>query len=206
MKTITQNLAAFALVPAAFLILNAGCSSTPKPPPGESSSHTAYEPGVPGGIKVQTQTVTATVTAIDAEKRTVTIVDHAGEKTLVKCGPEVVNFDQIRVGDQLKVRIASELVVFVAPAGATLPADSASGAIALAPEGAKPGGVLATTTQVTATVKAIDVRHHRAVLQFADGTVKTIAVRPDVDLSQRQVGEQVVIRKTENVAVSVEKP
>jgi hypothetical protein len=33
-----------------------------------------------------------------------------------------------------------------------------------------------------------------------------VAVRPDVDLSTRKVGEKVVIRSTESVAVRVEKP
>jgi hypothetical protein len=63
----------------------------------------------------------------------------------------------------------------------------------------------ATVAQQTATVTAIDLAQHTATLQFPDGTSKTIAVRPDVDLSKRKVGEQVVIRTTAAVAVSVQK-
>ena len=43
------------------------------------------------------------------------------------------------------------------------------------------------------------------VATFEDGTTKTVAVRPDVDLSQRKVGDKVVIRATEALALTVEK-
>jgi hypothetical protein len=66
--------------------------------------------------------------------------------------------------------------------------------------------VVAGTVQVTARVSAINLRSHTATLLFPDGQTRTIAVRPDVDLTQRHVGEEVVIRYTEAVAISVEKP
>jgi hypothetical protein len=117
----------------------------------------------------------------------------------------VVNFDQIRVGDQLKVTVTEQLAVAMAQAGAP-PSDGGTAVVALAPVGAKPGGVVANTMQVTAKVSAIDLKHHKATLQFPDGTTKTFAVRKDVDLTQRQVGEEVSIRVTEALAISVEKP
>ena len=63
------------------------------------------------------------------------------------------------------------------------PPTAAPQLVALAPKGAKPGGIMAATTQVTAKVTAIDVEHHKATLQFEDGTTRTVAVRPDVDLA-----------------------
>jgi hypothetical protein len=66
--------------------------------------------------------------------------------------------------------------------------------------------VVAQTVQVTAKVAEIDLKNHRATLEFPDGSKKTFAVRPDVDLTQRAIGEEVVIRATESVAISVEKP
>jgi hypothetical protein len=78
--------------------------------------------------------------------------------------------------------------------------------VELAPKGAKPGGLVAETTQVTAKVTAIDQKKRTATLRFEDGSTKTLPVRSDVDLSKRKVGEQVVFQVTEMVAVSVEKP
>ena len=128
-----------------------------------------------------------------------------GIKQTVTVGPEAINFDQIHVGDRLKLTVAESLVVYVAGEGET-PTDSATGMVALAPKGAKPGAIMATTTKVTARIIAIDAEHRQATLRFEDGTTHIAAVRPDVDLSKRKVGETVVIRATEELAIAVEKP
>ncbi len=201
MKPNTLNITTLALLPAALLTFTS-CSSTPT---GEGAAGVAYEKGVPGGVMVETYKMTATVTGIDADNRKVTLVTPEGKKTTVKCGPEVINFDQIRLGDQLKVTVTEALAVSMAPEGAP-PSDGGAAAVVLAPQGARPGGIVANTVQVTATVKAIDLKHHKATLEFQDGTTKTVAVRKDVDLTQRQVGEKVSIRTTETLAISVEKP
>lgn len=204
MKAIILNLTTWALLPAASLTLTS-CSSTSSPPPVETTSAASFQSGVPGGVRVETHKLTAHVTGIDAANRKVTLVTSDGEKTTVKCGPEVINFDQIRVGDQLKVTVVEELVAYLAAAG-TPPSDGGAAVVALAPQGAKPGGLVADTVQVTAKVTAIDLKKHKATLQFPDGRTRTVAVRQDVDLTKRKVGEEVVIRITEMLALSVEKP
>ncbi len=205
-KTLTKtlNLTTLALLLAAMLALTS-CSSTSSEPPVETTSATSFQEGVPGGVRVDTHKVTAKVTAIDTANRKVTLVTRDGEKTTVKCGPEVINFDQIRVGDQLNVTVAEEVAAYMAKEGAT-PTDGAAALVALAPKGAKPGGVVASTVQVTAKVIAIDLQRHKATLQFPDGTTRKVTVREDVDLTKRRVGEEVVIRTTEILALAVEKP
>jgi len=172
---------------------------------GEMTGAAAVAEGVPGGAAVQTYELTATVTAIDKANRRVTLLSPDGIKQTVKAGPEVVNFDQINVGDQLKVTATQELVVYVAGEGEDS-TDSAAQLVALAPKGAKPGGIMAATTQLSATVTAIDTEHRQATLQFEDGTARTVAVRDDVDLSKRKIGDKVVIRTTESLAIQVQKP
>lgn len=203
MKTNLLKWSLIILAPAAMLAL-AACSSTSTPPPGETSTSTAFQPGVPGGVRVETRSLIANVTAIDAASRKVTLLTSDGKKTTVTCGPQVINFDQIRVGDQLKVKVTEEVVVYLADAAAPSK-DGGAGLVALAPKGAQPGGLFANTAQVTAKVIAIDLRGHRATLLFPDGTTKQVAVRPDVDLTKRRVGEEVVIRITEVMAVNVTK-
>ena len=78
--------------------------------------------------------------------------------------------------------------------------------VSLAAVGAKPGGMVAETVQIKATITAIDLKKHKATLEFPDGSRKTFAARKDVDLAKRKVGEEVVIRCTEAIAISVEKP
>jgi hypothetical protein len=172
---------------------------------GTLTTSAAYATGTPGGSYVQSYQVRATVAAIDKATRKITLVNAAGIKKTVIAGPEVINFDQIRVGDQLKVLVAEELVVNVAGEGETSTTGTGQ-LVALAPKGAKPGGVMAQTTQVTAKVAAIDTERHQVTLKFEDGTSKSFPVRPDVDLSKRKVGDKVVIRYTEALAIKVENP
>jgi hypothetical protein len=172
---------------------------------GSAAAAAVVTEGVPGGGVVATYELTATVAAIDKASRKLTLVDAAGIKTPVKAGPEVVNFDQIRLGDQLKITAAEELVVYVAGEGEA-PSDGGAQLVALSPKGAKPGGLMVETTQVTAKVTAINLEQRKATLQFEDGTTRTVVVRPDVDLSKRKVGDQVVIRTTESLAIKIAKP
>jgi hypothetical protein len=201
MKTNRFKWVGAALLPAVLLTFTS-CSSTSKIEPTTTA---AYQQGVPGGVFVETYKNTATVTAIDAANRKVTLVTRDGRMDTFKAGPEVVNFDQIHIGDQVKATVTEQLAVYMAKDNP--PATEGEAAlVALAPKGAKPGALMANTVQVTAKVTKIDLKHHKATLKLPDGTTKTIAVRPDVDLTQRQVGEEVVIRVTEAVAIAVEKP
>ena len=194
----------FLLAAAALVILTA-CSTTTPPPAPEGQSAAAIQPGVPGGVFVNTVEVSARVTAIDQAKRKVTLLAPDGKKYPVKVGPEAVNFDQIKVGDLVKATLTEELVIFLEEEG-TPAAEGTAGVVALAPKGAQPGGLVAQTTQVIGTVTAIDRTKRTATLRFDDGATKTFPVRDDIDLSKHEVGERVVFRVTEMIAISVEKP
>ena len=193
-----------ALLFVSILTLTA-CSTTSPPPPAKENSSAAFQEGVPGGVIVNTLDVSARVTAIDTPNRKLTLLGPDGDKVTVKVGPEAVNFDQIRVGDLVNATVTEELVVYLDEEGASAP-DGATGVVALAPKGAQPGGLVAETVQVTATVTAIDQTNRTATLQFEDGSSKSFPVRDDIDLSQRKVGEKVVFQVTEMIAISVEKP
>jgi Cu/Ag efflux protein CusF len=172
----------------------------------ESETSTQVKPGVPGGEVIQTTKIKATVTAIDANVRKITFVTPKDEKLVLKVCPEVVNFDQIKIGDQLLVTATEQVVIRMADAGEKIGADGGTGVIGLAPVGAKPGLLTAETLQITATVAAIDSEKRIATLQFEDGTSKIFPIRKDVDLSKRKVGEKVIIQVTEAFAILIEKP
>ncbi|MDP3429872.1 MAG: hypothetical protein Q8R89_06020 [Desulfomicrobium sp.] len=170
-----------------------------------AASATVYVEGVPGGVIVHTEEVAAKVMEIDHAKRTVTLQSPDGETLAAKVGEGAVNFDQVAVGDMVNVTLTEELVVFLDEEGAA-PVDSSSSALATAPKGVQPGGLVVATNQVTGTVTAIDHEQRTATLQFKDGSTKTLPVRDDIDLTLRKVGDQVVFRLTEKLAISVEKP
>jgi len=183
------------------------CSSTrhTAEPLGETTRSTVYKEGVPGGVIVETTRLQATVVAIDTTNRAVTIAVADGRQKVIGCGPEVANFNQIRIGDRVNAVIKSELAL--ALAGTDIPnVDASVAKVALAPKGDNPGGVMTQMQEYTATVTAIN-RHRREVtLRLPDDTTRTFTVRPDIDLSQRKVGQQVAVRVTVAVAISVENP
>jgi len=204
---------AMALMPAAILTFTS-CSSADKDkggtevavPKGGTETTTAFvEEGVPGGITVETYKSTATVTSIDPASRKLTLVTPDGTKSKYTAGPEVANFNQIQVGDQVKATLTKQVAVSLLEPGETRSPGQTS-AVALAPKGSKPGVVMADTVEATARIEALDLKKRTATLQFPDGKKKTYDVRPDVDMSKAQVGQEVLIRVTEAVAVSVEKP
>jgi hypothetical protein len=156
-----------------------------------------------GAIIVDTFTTSAKVTAIDTAKRKLTLVFPDGKKTTYKCGPDVVNFPQIQVGDQVNAKLTEEAAIFIGK-GAP-PSDVAAAGVALAPVGYKPAGEFVDTTQVTAKVTEVDAKQHKVTLQFADGTSKKVKVGKKVDLAAVPVGTDVTVQLTEGLAISVEK-
>lgn len=168
----------------------------------QTSSTSAYIPGVPGGVTSNVMTIVATVSSIDYTKRSVTLEDEQGHKRTLQISPEATNFNQVKLGDKVTVKFAEEMAVFMDDA--KVPAeDSGAALIAKAAEGEKPAILLADTRELTAVVKAVDLAKHRATLEFADGSSRTVAVRPDVALSSDAVGRHVVIRITNAIALAV---
>ena len=200
-----KDVAKMMVVLIGILFTFTACATTTPPPAAKVNTSTAMQEGVPGGVTVNTAEVTAKVTAIDSKKRKVTLLLSDGEKETVKVPPEAVNFDQVQVGDMLKVTLIEEVVVYMDEEGASVPDGYAAG-VALAPKGAQPGAIVAETVKVTAVISAIDPTNRTATLRFEDGTVETFPVRDDIDLSKHKVGEKVVFVVTEAVALSVEKP
>jgi ribosomal protein S1 len=200
MNTKRFKLTALALVPAT-LLLTTACTSTYTG--GTTTSATSQVE--PGAIVVETTEMTATVTAIDARNRRITLATPDGRRATYKVSKDVINFNQIRVGDRVNATVTEELAVFLRPAG-TPPNAGEDAEIALAPKGAKPGVVMAETAEVTARVVAVDVMSRRVTLQFVDGTTKTVRVNPDINLANVAPGDAVAVRITEALAILVEKP
>lgn len=200
----TINIMSMALLIAAPMML-AACATTSPPPPVVESSSTSMTEGVPGGVTVNTLEVTAKVTDIDTKNRKVTLLNAENNEITVKVPPEAVNFDQVDVGDLVKVTLTEEVVIHLDEEGASTP-DAYAAGVALAPKGAQPGGVVVEAIQITGTVIFIDQAYRTVTLRFEDGTVKTFPVRDDIDLSKHKEGEKVMFLVTEAVALSVEKP
>ena len=178
------------------------------PPPAAKSDGTAgstivsMTPGEAGGVIQDSFTASAHVSAVDSSSREITLAADDGTKTTFVAGPEVRNFDQIRVGDTVSATITERLNVFVRGDDVD-PTVTHAAVLATAPKCAKPGATLAQSYEVVAKVSAIDAANRTADRTFSNGQTKTIPVRSDVELSRYKVGDSVVIRVTEVLSVLV---
>ena len=203
MKTKTISMTALAMLPAALFALTS-CSSTSDSPPPVGSAVETYRKGVPGGVLVQTVKVTATVTAIDQAHRKLTLQGTDGKGFTAKVGREAVNFNQVRLGDQVTATLTQKMAVSLdaeaAPSG-----EGATATVARAPNAAQPGGPAAETIQATGTITAIDLEKREVTLQFVDGSTQTFSARRDTDMRRLKLGQREVLRVDEMVAIWVEK-
>jgi Cu/Ag efflux protein CusF len=158
-----------------------------------------------GAIEADVAKATFSVTAVDSTKRTVTLKAEDGTTRTVRCSNEVVNFPQIKVGDNVTVAILESIAVTVRPKGAPPSADE-RGAVALAPIGAKPGGILTNTTKISAKVEAVDATAHTVKVKGPLGKERSFKVNPRVDLSALKPGDDIVLRITDALAIDVTPP
>ena len=163
------------------------------------------KPGAEGAIEVGAITATSKVTAVDAAKRTVTLTNDAGETNTYQLGRNVRNFDQIKVGDQVKATLLESVAVAVTKSSAA-PDTGARSVVAVAPKGAMPGVVMAKTRQITAKIVSVDPEARTVTVEGPMGGKPTIKVGPNVNLGELQTGDDVTLRITDALAIRVEKP
>ncbi len=162
--------------------------------------------GRPGAVMAETATVTATIDAIDAATRTVTLKYPDGKMQTITCGPEVRNFDQMKVGDLVKTTYAESVAIWVRKASEK-PAAAAVETVKVAPKGDMPHATLTKTTEITATVEGIDYKKRTVTLKGPEGNVRKYPVDKRVKrLNEVKVGDEVVLRVTEAFAIKVERP
>src|SRR5205814_1964326 len=79
----------------------------------DSSASATTKTDAKGAIEVGAITKTAKVTAVDPAKRTVTLVNPDGITNTYELGKNVRNFDQIKVGDEVKATLLEAVAVAV---------------------------------------------------------------------------------------------
>jgi len=157
----------------------------------------------PSGIKEKTVKMTATVQAIDLDKRVVTLKGQKGNIFDLKVGEEAKNLPQVKVGDLVTVQFYESLAFEVTKPGQAGGA-GATAAVASAKPGEKPAGIAAGQVTVTATIEAIDAKKNRVTLKGPEGKTQEIKVKDPKNLVNVKVGDQVVLTYTEALAISVE--
>jgi Cu/Ag efflux protein CusF len=147
--------------------------------------------------------VRATVTRIDATTRQVFVTGPNDMPYTITAGPEVQNFAQIKVGDQVVVRFIESVALTLLKDGKEVVGAHESAASARADAGQRPAGVRANQIEMVAEVTKVDAAAGLVTLKAPDHSFD-LPVKDPAQLALIKVGDKVRAVLTEAMAVSVE--
>jgi hypothetical protein len=198
----SPNSIARVVLAASFASWLSACS-TPATPPAPAKADVAAAP-ISGIVKEQSVTAVATVQKVDLAKRVVTLKGEKGNVFDLKCGEQVRNLPQVKVGDQVSTTYYESIAYEVHKPGAAEVGVKGATGLARAEPGEKPAGVVADVVQVTATIVSIDKDTPSVTLKRPDGEVVAVRVKDPKKLEGVAVGDLVEITYTQAVAIVVE--
>jgi hypothetical protein len=178
-----------------------------------SASAFAQKPEAAGAMAVKTAPgkgvvtnlvrMTASVEAIDSAGRNVTLKGPGGNLLTLGVGPDVKNFDQVKVGDRVLVRYAEALSLELKKNGKELRQRSEREAREGAKPGDRPAGAAGRQVKVIADVTAVDRKKQIITLRGPKQTVN-LKLRDPEQVKLVKVGDQVEATYQEAIAVSLE--
>jgi hypothetical protein len=198
-------------------ILALGCSTKPvtgdhvkqeTTPEGiavtEQSSRSVLPSGGLAGEESALRKITANVEDVDVKKRLLTLRMPDDRVVPLQIGQDVQNLAQVDKGDtveleyfqsiEFEVRQPTEEEIEMSGLGV--------GLAGRAPLGAKPGAIVAGQQIGVVTIEAIDKKRQEVTVRGEGGTMTVKAKYPQ-NLSFLKVGDAVVVKTTELMAVSI---
>lgn len=152
------------------------------------------------------ETATATVTNIDRKTRFVTLRGENGKEFTIEAGPEIRNFDQLKVGHQVTATFQAATALELLPADGAAVGVETSGSADRAAKGAIPGASAEHAISVTSRLSALDLKNHTVTLTGPDGKQREIKVTDparQARMEQLKVGQMVRITYVEAIAITV---
>jgi Cu/Ag efflux protein CusF len=160
--------------------------------------------GTAPGIAAAAQTVklTATITAIDKATRDITLKGPQGNEVTLTAGPEVKNFDNMKVGDQVNVEYVEALTIELKKGGGLVVQRTENAGVAGAKPGERPAGAGGRQITIVADVIGVDPAKQTITLK---GPKRTVDLRiPDPEQFKRIAkGDQVEATYTQALAIGV---
>jgi hypothetical protein len=163
---------------------------------------------VPMGRVAATHAIlTAEVTAIDLDKRQVTLKGPQGNEVTVTVGDAVKRLDEVKVGDFVRV---DYLVSMAAELRPPTPEEAAHPLVIMDAAGrtsadSAPAGGVARQFKVVTTIEALDRRDETVTVKGPMGHYLTARVADPDNLTKVHIGDTIVIVYTEALAVSLDK-
>ena len=152
-------------------------------------------------MAVQEAEAVVTVTKVDKEARSVTFRGPRGNLGTLDVPKESQNFDQVKVGQQYKMKYVEAVAVDIRKGGS--PSAAAAQEVKLAPKGAKPGGVVVRTVQLAGVIDAVDYKDRYIAVRGPKGNVLPLKVGSDINMEQLAAGDRISVTHTAALALEM---
>jgi hypothetical protein len=182
------------------------CESTSK-----STSNSSTQDAAPAPSRVDLSndlTAKAMVTAVDQEKRLVTLRRDDGTMFTVEAGPAVRNLSQISVGDTLRVHYHESLSASLLPPGGTTTPVEGAYVAGRAKVGEKPAGGVGMSATARVKIESVDKTNNIVVFSLDSGELNTVrAQRPEgrAFVQGLKIGDIVQLDYTVATALAIDK-
>jgi hypothetical protein len=191
MRTIIMLIAVSAVFPA--------MAQKPDMKGGEVTVSEPGKAGVARGVELSAQVV-----SVDRKTRTLSLKAPNGKVADVVVGEEVKNFDQIKAGDMVVVRLMQSLMLELQKVKSGTTGITATEGAVKAQPGQRPGVAAAREISAIAKVTKVDPKAKTIDLKGPRGNTVTLDVQNPDHFKVVKVGDEVLVTYTEAVAVSVE--
>jgi len=151
----------------------------------------------------QTVSITATITAVDKKTRDITLNGPQGNEVTFTAGPDVKNFDNLKVGDQVKADYTEALTLELKKGGGLVVQRTDKAAVAGAKPGELPAGAGGRQVTIVADVVAVDAAKQTIALKGPQRTVELRIPNPE-QFKKISKGDQVEATFTQAVAIAVQ--
>jgi Cu/Ag efflux protein CusF len=153
-----------------------------------------------------TQSITATVEAVDSANRELTLKGPKGNVVVVEVPDAVKRFSEIKVGDQLNVKYTESLIVALRKAEATAKLGTSTDTGVTRMEGPKPAAVVSRQITATVEVASVDKAANAVTVRRADGSTVAFRAEDPKNLEGLNPGDKIVVTYKEALALQVTSP
>jgi len=160
--------------------------------------------GKPGVVVINAASITATVEAIDYDKRSVDLKGPRGNIVTLKVSSDVKNFKQIKTGDRVRTKYFESTAIYLRKPDEP-PFAQAASAVQVAAPGQRPGAIAVDTMEIRARVEDINYKSRTVTLRGPQQKTATLKVGKEVKrFDQVKKGDEIVVRHTEALAIDVQ--
>jgi Cu/Ag efflux protein CusF len=154
-------------------------------------------------VIADTVKIVATITAIDKASRDVTLKGPQGNLVTVTAGPDVKNFDRLKVGDQVELAYVEALSLELKKGGKMVVGRTEQAGSAVAKPGTAPGGAVGRQVTVIAEVVSLDPAKQIVTLKGPQQTINLRIADPE-QFRNIAKGDKVEAKFMQALAVAVE--